>query len=234
MEIRYKFLRDNLKSENGNCKWVIGKWKKLKGEPKLCENGFHCSKTKYQAFSYIQGELLAEVEVRGKSDISDDKECWSEMRLIKVWKWQKKDSVALAIYSAEQYLKNFESKYPNDKRPRKAIQATKKWLKNPTKENESAAESAARSAAWSARSAARSARSAARSAESAAWSAAWSAAASAAWSARSAAASAAWSARSAASAAESAAWSAWSAAWSAAIMKITNWIEKRELEPYDN
>ena len=175
----YKFLREGLKSENGKCKWEIGKWKKVKSI-KMCEKGFHCSQTKYQAFSYVQGELLAEVEVRGKSQKQNDKEVWSEMRLIKVWKWQKKDSVALAIFSAEQCLKNFEKVYPKDKRPRQAIQAAKKWLKNPTEENESATESAA----WSAWSAARSAtESAARSAaKSAAWSArsAWSAAKSAA------------------------------------------------------
>ena len=151
----YKFLREGLKSENGKCKWEIGKWKKVKSI-KMCEKGFHCSQTKYQAFSYVQGELLAEVEVRGKSQKQNDKEVWSEMRLIKVWKWQKKDSVALAIFSAEQCLKNFEKVYPKDKRPRQAIQAAKKWLKNPTEENESAAWSA-ESAAWSAESAARSA-----------------------------------------------------------------------------
>jgi len=125
-------------------------------------------------------------------------------------------TVEFAIKCAKRCLKNFEKEYPEDKRPREAIEATKNWLKKPTKKNGSAARFAAESAwsaAWSARSAGSAARSARSAAESAAMSA-WSAAMSAAESARSArsagsaarsAGSAAWSARSARSAAESAA-----------------------------
>ena len=131
----------------------------------------------------------------------------------------------LSCQFAESSLSNFESVYPNDNRPRLAIEAKEKFIKGEITEEElsaadsaasSAAESAARSAAWSAESAAYSAaysaaRSAAWSAYSAAWSAAYSAASSAAESAESAAYSAAYSA--ARSAARSA---AWSAAYSAA------------------
>ena len=108
----------------------------------------------------------------------------------------RKQYITYAIYSAELVLDNFEKKYPDDKRPRKAIEAAKAVLKNNTKANRSAAcsaYSAADSAAYSA------ADSAARSAYSAAYSAY-----SAARSAYSAAYSAARSARSAYSAARSA------------------------------
>lgn len=44
----------------------------------------------------------------------------------------------------------FEKGHPNDDRPRKAIEAAKEWLKNPTEENRKAAE-----AAWAAAAAAR-------------------------------------------------------------------------------
>ena len=108
----------------------------------------------------------------------------------------------IACRFAESTLINYESKYPDDKRPRLAIEAKRKWLQGEISDEEldaaesaarsaaqSAAESAARSAAWSARSAARSAAQSA--AESAAESAARSAAESAAQSAaRSAAQSA--------------------------------------------
>ena len=146
----YKFLREGLKSDSGKEVWKIGVWKKHTGNIKMCESGFHCSKEVWQAFSYVQGEILAKVEVRGKCEKQDDKEVWSEMRIAKAWKWQKKDSVALAIYAAELCLKNFEKDFPDDRRPREAIKAAKKWLKNPTKENESAASAAARAAAESA------------------------------------------------------------------------------------
>ena len=141
---------------------MVIRWEKFDGELKMCESGFHCSKDKYDAFSYVQGEILAEVEVKGKSIKEKNKEVWSGMRLVKLWKWQKKDSVALSIFSAGLCLNNFEKVYPDDKRPREAIEAAKRWLKEPIEANKSAVESAAKSVA-----------------KSAAWSAAWSAAESA-------------------------------------------------------
>ena len=196
---RYKFLLTGLKSENGNTKWRKGVWKH-EDNLDMCNSGFHCSKQPYQAFSYIQGEILAKVEVKGKSIIRDDKECLSDMRVVKTYKLTKKESVALAIYSAKLCLKNFEKEYPNDKQPRQAISAAVKYLKNPTKKNQATAWSAAWSAwsagsdkpaAWSAWSA-ESAKSAAWLAAKSAWSAsesAWLAAKSASESARSAAGS---------------------------------------------
>ena len=159
---RYKFLKEGFKSNNGNCVWEIGKWKKHKGKLEMCKSGFHCSKKIYQAFFYVQGEILAEIEARGKKLAEKDKEVYSEMRILRAWKWQKKDSVELAIYCAELCLKNFEKVYPNDKRPRIAIESTKLWLKGKISEKELFA---AESAAWSA------AESAAGSARSAEWSA---------------------------------------------------------------
>ena len=149
MTKRYKFLREGLKSNLGDHTWKVGEWYKIDGDVSICDCGFHCSKEIYHAFSYVQGEILAEVEVEGDSVIQDDKEAWGEMKIRKVWKWQKKDSVAVSIGAAEICLKNFEKVFPNDKRPREAIEAARKWLENPTKKNESVAESAARSA-WSA------------------------------------------------------------------------------------
>ena len=141
----YKFLRTGLKSESGNEKWTLNKWKQINGELEIRKRGFHCSRTPYQAFSFVQGEVLAIVETRGKSIIQDDKECWSDMRIVKAYHWTKKDSVALAIFAAELVIENYEKKYPNDTRPRDAIEAAKKVLADDTEENRSAW-----SAAWSA------------------------------------------------------------------------------------
>src|SRR3990167_24152 len=95
----YKFLREGMKSEHGNCVWTSGEWKK-EDKVSLCNRGFHASKTALQALGYVRGEVLAKVEVRGKGLKDSDKEVWSEMRIVKAWKWQKKDSVALSIYAA--------------------------------------------------------------------------------------------------------------------------------------
>ena len=156
---RWKFLKEGMKSNSGNVQWKKRVWKHFNGTLEMCEAGFHCSKTIYQAFSYVQGEILAQVEVKGKSIVRNDKEVWESMRVVKTWKWQKKDSVAFAIYSANLVIGIYEKQYPNDNRPRKAIEAAKKWLKNPTEENRSAAESVAESAVWAAESAAWSANS---------------------------------------------------------------------------
>ena len=203
----YKTMLSGLESSNGNVLWRLNKWKKHKGKLELCESGFHCSKRVIDAMHFVAPGYVTKVEVRGEHLKDKDKEVWSEMRVVKTYKWTKKDSLKLAIFSAELCIENFEKEFPNDDRPRKAIEAAKLVLKSDTAKNRSTAESAA-SATWStvesaesavrsAASAARSVRSAAsaaRSAESAAWSAARSTAWSAARSARSAARSAAWSA----------------------------------------
>jgi hypothetical protein len=148
----YKTLKKGLKSENGNTKWTLKRWKKVKGKLEMCSNGFHCSKNILDAIFYVSPEIIAEVEVRGKNLKREDKQCWEEMRIIRKWNWTKKDSVALAIYVAELVLDNFESKYPNDKRPREAIEAAKKVFQKNTKKSRSAADSAtwaaAKSATW--------------------------------------------------------------------------------------
>lgn len=88
-----------------------------------------------------------------ESEIQDDKQCWSEMRIVEWHRWTKKDSVALAIFAAELVIDNFEKEYPEDDRPRKAIEAAKAVLQSDTVKRRSAARSAAWSA-WSAGSAA--------------------------------------------------------------------------------
>jgi len=52
---------------------------------------------------------------------------WAIPRLLKT----KKDRVMFSVYCAELVLPMFEREYPNDKRPRQAIQAAKNWIKNP-------------------------------------------------------------------------------------------------------
>jgi hypothetical protein len=199
----WKAMREGLKSQFDQSQWHIGKWRKLKEVKELCA-GFNASPRIIDAMQYVNMELLAKVEVRGQIIKGDDKSTASQMRVIEAWHWPKEESVRLSIFAAELVLPNFEKVYPFDDRPRKAIEAARAWLENPT-------------SAWSAARSAESARSAAESAWSAA-SAAWSAwsAASATWSA--------WSAWSAASA-EWSAWSAASAAWSAAKQSILNQIE---------
>lgn len=183
----WKSMKAGMLSVSGDIgPWKIRKWRHHPGKVEMCESGFHASVRAVDAMYYVSCEVLALVEVKGEHLEQDDKQVWQSMRVLRAYEWTKRDSVALAIYAAELCLKNYEDAYPEDKRPRQAIEAAKAWLDNPCEETESAAWSAAESAAWSA------ARSAAWSAASAAWSAAWSARSAAESAARSAA-SAAWS-----------------------------------------
>jgi len=225
----WKVFKKGLKSTNGTINWKLGEWQKHEGELEMCKSGFHASERIINAMQYTNAEIIARVEVRGDHLKQEDKQVWSEMRIVKTYNCSKEDSVNLAIFAAELVIDNFEKEYPKDDRPRKAIETAKEWLEN---KNDSAARSAAstawsaaksaESAAWSAASSARSATSAAKSA---AWSAAWSAesaesAASTAWPAAKSAASTAWSA-------ELAAWpAAKSAAWSAAKSAVSDNCER--------
>lgn len=54
----------------------------------------------------------------------------------------KRQNVLYAIFAAEQVLPIFEEKYPNDDRPRKAIEAAKDYVKRPCKKTIHAAAAA--------------------------------------------------------------------------------------------
>ena len=70
---------------------------------------------------------------------------WANWTLTKFM--TKPQCVEYAIFAAEQVIKIFEDKHPDDKRPRNAIEAAKKYLKDPTEENRRSAAYAAYAAA---------------------------------------------------------------------------------------
>ncbi len=55
--------------------------------------------------------------------------------------------VSYAVFSSEKVVEIYEKKYPNDKRPRGAIEAAKKCIENPNQENKTDAARAADAAA---------------------------------------------------------------------------------------
>jgi len=62
----------------------------------------------------------------------------------------KKQCVEYAVFAAKQVLGVFEKKHPNDKKPRKAIEAAEKYLKDPSENNKKAAAYAYAYAAYAA------------------------------------------------------------------------------------
>jgi hypothetical protein len=143
----------------------------LKCDPsaiRLCEFGFHASLKPLDTLSYLQWEdaIICLVELGGTILKGDDKVVASERTVIA---WCKADDILheFACQCAESTLTNFEKVYPNDKRPRLAIEAKRKFKRGEITaiELSAAVWSAARSAVWSAVwAAAEAAESAARSA----------------------------------------------------------------------
>ena len=198
------YEKGKMRSANGGETWEPGEWHRVDGPLEMCNHGYHASLNIVDSMQYVAPRAIARVEVRGNHVEQSDKQCWSEMRVVRAWEWTKRDSVELAVYTAESVIGIFEKHRPDDKRPRAAIEAAKAWLKNPCEKT--------RAAAWAVSDAA----------SDAAWAA--SAAASAAARAASAAARAASDAARAASAAASdAARAAWAAS-AARKARIHRWI----------
>jgi hypothetical protein len=223
MKTAWKVLEKGMKSSCGTAKWKKGVWKEHKGDLELCNSGFHASKLLVDAIQFVTPGIICHIEYDGNILEEEDKFVARRMRVLKTYRFTKRMAVEFAIYCASSCLKNFEKEFPDDKRPREAILAAKRWLKNPSQKNKNDAWSAAWSAESATWSAAWSAESATWSAARSAWSAAWSAE-SATWSAARSAESAAWSAARSAWSAESAAWSAARSAESAESA-----IEKKKL-----
>jgi hypothetical protein len=77
--------------------------------------------------------------------ISYNDKIWVFIRLA-----TKEQTVKWALLCAFKVLPVFEDKYPNDKRPRQALEAVEAWLKNPNDTTANAAANAANAAAYAA------------------------------------------------------------------------------------
>lgn len=76
-----------------------------------------------------------------KSCIADNHLDWANWVMVR--KLNKINKINYAIFAAKQVLNIFERPFPKDKRPRMAIQATEKYIKNPNKTTKQAAYAAA-------------------------------------------------------------------------------------------
>jgi hypothetical protein len=211
----YKVLGEHGETYHGGTgKWYRphgkrpGKWMpEVKGTVECCQRGYHLI-TASQLIEWL-GSTLWVAEGRGDTDIEPDKTAFRQARLLsKVEVWNDRTARIFACDCAERVLPLFEKRYPNDRRPRTAIEVARKFADGKASKAElvaarDAAWDAARDAAWDAASDA-----ASDAARAAAWDAARDAARAAAWAAARAAAR---------DAARDAAWDAASdAAWAAA------------------
>ncbi len=154
----YKLTDENYKTFN-NTKWEIGKTNSLPfcKNPPLCSyNVFHAYKNlnlglllnpihaNFKNFKILLCEGEIKVEEWGK--IGTFK--LTPIKEIEIPSWyqneetRRKVQLQFAILYVEKSLPIFEKEFPEDARPRKAIDAAKNYLKNPTKKNAKVAKAA--------------------------------------------------------------------------------------------
>ena len=190
----YKVLAaDGSACHGGSGKWHLpkgkrpGKWMPVIENIAPCERGYHLV-TLAQLPQWL-GETIWIAEGRGEHLEQLDKHVFSQAQLIrKIDSWDARTARLFACDCAERVLAVYEKEYPDDRRPRHAIEVARSYAHGNATDEELAAAGAA------ARYAGAAARYAARAAGWAAGDAAWDAARDAGWAAGDAAWAAAWDA----------------------------------------
>jgi hypothetical protein len=137
----------------------------------LQAQGFYAAGCITDALQWF-GNVLAEAEVRGQSVSGRVMTVHQGMRITRAWKFSRQDWLDLAIYTAELVLPIFESRFPDDERPRTAIKSgSAADAAGAAGAAGSAADAGARSAAHAARAAVAAADAMTRTADAAAYAA---------------------------------------------------------------
>ena len=148
----YKWLNPDHTTTYQHVKWPkrVGVWMP-DAKPVLCQSGWHLATHQGISKHAQAGSVLWIAEGRGACDSAPDKVAFSSARLVsQVGTLTQVIAVQWAAECAKRVLRHFEDRYPEDKRPREAIQAALKWAKDPTKANRVAAYNAANAAAYAA------------------------------------------------------------------------------------
>ena len=140
----YKWLKPDRTTTYQGVKWPkrVGVWTP-DVTPEMCVSGWHLATHEGIAEHARTGAELWIAEGRGEFVAAGDKVAFSSARLVsQVGTLTQIIAVQWAAECAKRVLRHYEDRYPEDKRPREAIQAALKWAKDPT-EAESAYDAAA-------------------------------------------------------------------------------------------
>jgi hypothetical protein len=179
-----------------------GKWLPKVDCLELCVSGWHGCRDG-DILNYLDANIY-EIETRGEILTDEDKFSVQRIRLLrKCENWNERTALLFACDCAERVLPIFEKEFPDDKRPRIAIETARQYANGKaTTEELDAAWVAAWDAAWAAKAAgaaAEAARAAGWAARAAGEAAGWAAGRAAVWAAKAAEAAraAVWAARNA-------------------------------------
>ena len=136
----------------------------VQGGLKFCANGYHLAREQ-DLLRWLNASIY-EAEPSEEMIEGDGKVVCRSVRLLRKTPWSQQTAVLFACDCAERVLPIYEKSYPNDQRPRQAIETARKWVHGKaTLEEVQAAAYAAHAAAYAAADAARAAHAAADAAE---------------------------------------------------------------------
>ena len=150
----WHFLREDMTAGNGNePAWTVGETRSLPDDREIipCEYGYHASPTAWDALEYTPGPVLCLVEIDG--DLHEhgspvNKYAARSRTLIAAINVSR-ELREFAADCAERALFRFEELYPDDNRPRRAIEVAREYARGAATDDElESARSAAESAAW--------------------------------------------------------------------------------------
>lgn len=115
-----------IQSFSGSQAWDK-KWRHYKGEPKLCQRGFHAYKDLRNALHFrTSNVVIARVEVKGHYDPEGDvegKSVWKHMRILEAWDLSHREPMKNGHYivkasypSIEEFKENYNESDWNDQR----------------------------------------------------------------------------------------------------------------------
>jgi hypothetical protein len=143
----FKFLTAKMESPTGTGKWSEGKWRSVAGVIVPCKNGLHAAPV--SSLLTFCNETLWRVEIDGDlvwhGDGNERKIVTRKMRIVeRIETWNDRSARLFAADCAERVLKHFEDRYPNDKRPREAIEVARRFARGEaTREEMNASSSSA-------------------------------------------------------------------------------------------
>lgn len=130
--LAWKVLDGVSSCHGGTAKWYKpygknrpGKWMPKIARIKPCTRGYHVCDTVEDLLAWLGPDIWV-CEWRGDSTSAGDKRVVEQARLVRhVDTWNERTARLFAVDCAEDVLHLWEERYPNDDRPRKAIEAAR-------------------------------------------------------------------------------------------------------------
>ena len=129
-----KFLRSDMSSPTGTGKWTVGRWRSVHGEIVPCRNGLHATTAAnlipFFSDTLWRVEIGGEYVWHGEAGTPDHKLVARRMRLVeRIEAWNEQSMRLFAADCAERVLHLFEEQYPDDKRPREAVEVARRYAR---------------------------------------------------------------------------------------------------------